>query len=53
MSGKTYAYEKGSVSITKLTWDDAIHPLKREGVIQMGATTPGRPERSSPPSTRR
>jgi alpha-glucosidase/alpha-D-xyloside xylohydrolase len=29
--GKTYAYEKGSDSITKLTWDDAAHKLKHEG----------------------
>ena len=29
--GKTYAYEKGSGSLTKLTWDDATHQLKHEG----------------------
>jgi alpha-glucosidase/alpha-D-xyloside xylohydrolase len=29
--GKTYAYEKGDGSITKLTWDDAAHRLKHEG----------------------
>jgi alpha-D-xyloside xylohydrolase len=29
--GNTYAYEKGSGSITKLTWDDATHQLKHEG----------------------
>ena len=29
--GKTYAYEKGGGSITKLTWDDATHQLKHEG----------------------
>jgi alpha-D-xyloside xylohydrolase len=29
--GKTYAYEKGSSSITKLAWDDAAHQLKHEG----------------------
>jgi alpha-D-xyloside xylohydrolase len=29
--GNTYAYEKGSGSVTKLTWDDATHQLKHEG----------------------
>ena len=29
--GKTYAYEKGGGSVTKLTWDDAAHHLTREG----------------------
>jgi len=29
--GKTYAYEKGGGSVTKLTWDDAEHQLKHEG----------------------
>ena len=29
--GKTYAYEKGAGSITKLTWDEASHQLKHEG----------------------
>ena len=29
--GKTYAYEKGGGSVTKLTWDDAAHHLRREG----------------------
>lgn len=29
--GTTYGYEKGSGSITKLTWDDAAHQLKHEG----------------------
>ena len=29
--GKTYAYEKGTGSITKLTWDNAAHRLKHEG----------------------
>jgi len=29
--GKTYAYEKGAGSVTKLTWDDAAHHLKHEG----------------------
>jgi len=29
--GKTYAYEKGAGSITKLTWDDAAHQFRREG----------------------
>jgi alpha-D-xyloside xylohydrolase len=29
--GKTYAYEKGGGSVTKLTWDDAAHELKHEG----------------------
>jgi alpha-D-xyloside xylohydrolase len=29
--GKTYAYEKGAGSITKLTWDNAAHRLKHEG----------------------
>ena len=29
--GKTYGYEKGGGSITKLTWDDAAHQLKHEG----------------------
>jgi alpha-D-xyloside xylohydrolase len=29
--GKTYAYEKGGGSSTKLTWDDAAHQLRHEG----------------------
>jgi alpha-glucosidase/alpha-D-xyloside xylohydrolase len=29
--GNTYAYEKGKDSVTKLTWDDSAHQLKREG----------------------
>ena len=29
--GKTYAYEKGGGSVTKLTWDDSAHRLKHEG----------------------
>ncbi len=29
--GKTYAYENGGGSITKLTWDDAAHQLRHEG----------------------
>jgi alpha-glucosidase/alpha-D-xyloside xylohydrolase len=29
--GKTYAYEKGGGSITKLTWDDAAHQLRHQG----------------------
>ena len=29
--GKTYAYERGKYSVTKLTWDDAAHQLKHEG----------------------
>ena len=29
--GKTYAYEKGAGTITKLTWDEATHQLKHEG----------------------
>jgi alpha-glucosidase/alpha-D-xyloside xylohydrolase len=29
--GKTYAYEKGGGSVTKVTWDDATHKLKHEG----------------------
>ena len=29
--GKTYAYEKGGGSVTKLTWDDAAHRLSHEG----------------------
>ena len=29
--GKTYAYEKGGGSVTKLTWDDAAHQLRHEG----------------------
>jgi alpha-D-xyloside xylohydrolase len=29
--GKTYAYEKGAGSITKLTWNEATHQLKHEG----------------------
>jgi len=29
--GKTYAYEKGGGSVTKLTWDDAARQLKHEG----------------------
>ncbi len=31
--GTTYGYEKGSGSITKLTWDDAAHQLKHEGTL--------------------
>jgi alpha-D-xyloside xylohydrolase len=29
--GKTYAYEKGGGSVTKLTWDEAAHQLRHEG----------------------
>jgi len=29
--GKTYEYEKGASSITKLTWNNATHQLKHEG----------------------
>ena len=29
--GKTYAYEKGGGSVTKLTWDDTTHQLRHEG----------------------
>jgi alpha-glucosidase/alpha-D-xyloside xylohydrolase len=29
--GKTYGYERGHYSLTKLTWDDAAHRLKHEG----------------------
>ena len=29
--GNTYAYEKSGGSVTKLTWDDAVHQLKHEG----------------------
>jgi alpha-glucosidase/alpha-D-xyloside xylohydrolase len=29
--GKTYAYENGGGSVTKLTWDDAAHRLRHEG----------------------
>jgi alpha-glucosidase/alpha-D-xyloside xylohydrolase len=29
--GKTYAYENGGISVTKLTWDDAAHRLSHEG----------------------
>lgn len=29
--GKTYAYEKGGGSLTRLVWDDAAHQLKHEG----------------------
>jgi alpha-D-xyloside xylohydrolase len=29
--GKTYGYEKGNGSVTKLTWDDRAHHLKQEG----------------------
>ena len=29
--GKTYAYEKGGGSVTKLTWDDGRHKLRHEG----------------------
>lgn len=29
--GKTYAYEKGGGSVTKLTWDDGAHQLRHEG----------------------
>ena len=35
--GKTYAYEKGTGSITKLTWDDAAHQLKHEGASAWSA----------------
>jgi alpha-glucosidase/alpha-D-xyloside xylohydrolase len=34
--GKTYAYEKGEGSITKLTWDDAARQLKHEGAQAWG-----------------
>ena len=30
--GKTYAYEKGGGSVTKLTWDEAAHRLRHEGM---------------------
>ena len=29
--GNTYGYEKGTGSITTLTWNDAAHQLKHEG----------------------
>jgi len=29
--GKTYAYERGGGSVTKLTWDDTAHQLRHEG----------------------
>jgi len=29
--GKTYGYEQGKYSLTKLIWDDAAHRLKHEG----------------------
>jgi alpha-glucosidase/alpha-D-xyloside xylohydrolase len=29
--GKTYAYEKGAGSVTKLSWNDAAHKLTHEG----------------------
>ena len=29
--GKTYAYEGGGGSVTKLTWDDAAHQLRHDG----------------------
>jgi alpha-glucosidase/alpha-D-xyloside xylohydrolase len=29
--GKTYVYEKGGGSVTKLTWDDAAHQFRHEG----------------------
>jgi len=29
--GKTYGYEKGDSSLTRLTWDDTAHRLKHEG----------------------
>jgi alpha-D-xyloside xylohydrolase len=29
--GKSYAYEKGNASVTKLTWDDASQQLRHEG----------------------
>jgi alpha-glucosidase (family GH31 glycosyl hydrolase) len=29
--GKTYAYEKGAGSVTRLTWDNATRRLKHEG----------------------
>ena len=35
--GNTYAYEKGVSSITKLSWDDATHKLKHEGVAAWDA----------------
>ncbi|MFZ0731208.1 MAG: TIM-barrel domain-containing protein [Candidatus Sulfotelmatobacter sp.] len=34
--GKTYAYEKGGGSITKLTWDDAANQLRHEGTAEAG-----------------
>ena len=34
--GKTYAYEKGGGSETKLTWDDATHHLQHEGAAAYG-----------------
>lgn len=36
--GKTYGYEKGGGSITKLTWDDAAHQLKHEGTPEWSET---------------
>lgn len=35
--GNTYSYEKGVSSITKLSWDDATHKLKHEGVAAWDA----------------
>jgi alpha-D-xyloside xylohydrolase len=35
--GKTYAYEKGGGSITKLTWDDAARQLRHEGAPRPSA----------------
>lgn len=35
--GKTYAYEKGAGSVTKLTWDEAAHHLMHEGASASSA----------------
>jgi hypothetical protein len=34
--GKTYAYEKGVGSVTKLTWDDAAQQLRHAGASASG-----------------
>ncbi len=36
--GKTYEYEKGAGSITKVTWNDATHQLKHEGAPAWSGT---------------
>jgi len=38
-NGKTYAYEKGIDSVTKLTWNDATHQLTHKGGSAPGKLT--------------